>query len=259
MNRNLLSEVIHIYSRHLHKLYQQIPGHFEAEHIHEWRVGYKKLRTFLRLMDTTANFPSAFKHLFKASGEIRDRQLLLDSFPDQSKLALPVYLNRVGQELFQAKEQFVTIAEDLSFEKMEKKFLDKLPDYLSDEQLKKFVAEKKGAIRLALLAKENDISLHTIRKHLKDLLYAEKLYDQQWGLRFPVSLGIPEKVLVEITQLAGDYNDLCIRVDFLKADNTLHLPSKEAEIIGQYRIEWEEMKDAAKTELLKKINSTLSL
>lgn len=259
MNRNLLSEVIHNYSRHLHKLYERIPGHFEVEDIHEWRVGYKKLRTFLRLMNTANHLPSAFKHLFKASGEIRDKQLLINSFPDLDTKAMPVYLNRLAQELFIAKEQFVCIGEDFSFEKMEKKFLDKLPDYLSDEQLKRFVAEKKGAVRLALLAKENDLSLHTIRKHLKDLLYAEKLYDQQWGLHFPVPIGISEKVLSELTQLAGDYNDLCIQVDFLKADNTLHLPSMEAEIIRKYLVEWEGRKDAAKRELLNKINSHLSL
>jgi hypothetical protein len=85
------------------------------------------------------------------------------------------------------------------------------------------------------------------------------LYYQQWGLPFPITVGLSEKLLTELTQMAGDYNDLCIRVDFLKADNTLRLPSAETEIINRYLKEWNEKKDALKKELLQKLNSNLSI
>lgn len=202
---------------------------------------------------TVDHSPSVFKHLFTAAGEIRDRQLLSTYFQPSDMEQLSVYLNRVGQELFAAKEKFVSIGENVSFKKLGKKYEAHLPDYLSDDQLKHFIAEKKGAIRVALITKEEDNSLHTIRKHLKDLLYAIRIYDQEWGLSFPVPTGITDKSLQELSTLAGDYNDLCIQVNFLNEENTMNLPGAETALIQKYREEWLERKGVAKKELLEKL------
>lgn len=255
MKQELLADVIHKYIHHLHTLYERIPGRFDREDIHEWRVGYKKLRTFLRMTDTVKHTPSVFKHLYLAAGQIRDLQLLVNAFQSSENERLPVYLNRIGQELFKAKEAFVSIGDKVSFKKIRKKYESHMPSYLSDEQLQQFVAEKKAGVRVALMTKEDSNSLHTIRKHLKDLLYAVKIYEQEWGLPFPVPKGISEKSLQELSSLAGDYNDLCIQVNFLNMENTSHLPAMELALINRHKAEWVEKKRLAKMELLGKLEA----
>lgn len=250
MNQELLSAVIHSHLKQLQHLYEKIPGHFDKEDIHDWRMQYKKLRAFLRLCQEGFSMPPVLKHLFRYSGKIRDVQLLLSNLPDSSDGNLMIFISKLERKLFRAKELFIEEGASLSFHKWEGSFSKKLPDYLSDKRLEKFVLEKNSAIKVALLSTMDDATLHTIRKHLKDLLYAIRTYHHFWGIPFPVATGRSEKVLDQLSQLAGEHNDVCIQLSFLEGEEAKNLPEKEKIIIERWQKDWLVKKEAVKKALL---------
>lgn len=236
MQLKYLEDVINKYCHKMAEHAASIPGKFDNEDIHELRVNYKKLRAFVRLLQEDPDsgkqlaVPHDIKEVYQAGANVRDRQLFLDFLYKSIKeptILLPQFLSGINKDLFKAKEKLVIAIEEASFKDGGTKLKKTLPSFLHDEAIHRFVHRKVAAVQLILLSLENDEDLHGIRKHLKDLLYSIKIFEQEWGISFPIHAWKSEKALSDITTALGDYNDLSIAVGFLDDSAIRELPGEE--------------------------------
>lgn len=239
-----------------------IPGKFDKEDIHELRVNYKKLRAFVRLLqedlDTGKHLlvPEDIKEVYQAGAKVRDKQLFIDFIHQSIKepgILNPQLLSGINKDLFKAKEKLVVAIEEASFKDAEAKLKKSLPSFLHDEAIHRFVHRKVAAVQLILLSLENDEDLHGIRKHLKDLLYVVKIFEQEWGISFPIHAWKSEKALTDITTALGDYNDLSIAVAFLGDSTMNEYPEGEQSVLLSLKEKSCAQKSRIQEELLNKV------
>lgn len=236
-------KVIEKYAGQLRKLCDRIPGHFEEEDIHDWRVNYKKLRAFLRMVTTGIDghlpvMTSEFKKIYAAAGQVRELQLFLATLKSSATLdlkALPVYHHHLEKQLFAAKEEFIKRTDVFSFEKETDRWMLMLPEYLNDKTVRDFVQKKITAIRLLLLVTEEDEHLHSIRKNLKDIIYNIRTFGNVWGISFPVIGWKSEKQLAEIAEELGAYNDRCNALVHFEENILATLPEEETLLLQKHR------------------------
>ena len=109
MKKKLLQNIIHKHSRKLKKHIKKAGINFDEDSIHQFRVSYKELRAFLRmvLLEHTdagkANMPKYFKQAYRLSGAIRDEQLLKQQLMESSQKdpEIPItYLHFIQEIIF---------------------------------------------------------------------------------------------------------------------------------------------------------------
>jgi CHAD domain-containing protein len=263
MKRKYLEEVIDKHGHRIRKYGSQLPGHFEAETLHELRLEYKKLRAFVRLlqMDTDASkqliIPQTLKELYHTAGVVRDLQLFLPQlmvYAVKENTAIPVCLQYLEHRLFQLKEALVKAIEEVDVEKELTKITKALPKQLEDAATRKFIHLKVAAIQLTLLALEKDKELHSIRKHLKDIIYNIRIFDKDWGLSFPITAWRSEKRLQTTAEALGDFNDQCIALFFLSDVMERELPEAEKNIIKKWEAEKLSEKEESKQKITEQVH-----
>lgn len=262
MNRASQEQVIKKYSGQLAKLGRKIPGCFEVEDIHRWRVDYKRLRAFLRMSTSGAKelkplISDDLKTLYKIAGTIRDIQLFIPAF--QSALPgyfsdTPVYSSLLQRKLFIEKEDYINIYEKISFSSEEETCRHSLPDYLTTERIKKFVQENITAIRLLLIVPITDKNLHRIRKHLKDIISNIHTCSSFWGIPFPVTAWKNEKNMTDLALELGNYMDTCNKLLFFEPAYTNLLPLEEKKVLKCIQEDWMNEKDKQIKLVKEKIN-----
>jgi len=261
MKRRELEKVMEKHGRHIEKYSKHIPGSFGEEDIHELRVEYKKLRAFIRLvkLDKKAGrikMPARLKSLYHAAGKVRDLHLFIQQLTDPSKnntSTVPHYIKYLRHDLFEAKEQLVKEIERADFDKFLKDITDELPAELGDDTVKKFIHRKVATIQIILLAVETEKELHTIRKQLKDIIYDIKIFQNDWGISFPVIAWKSEKLLNDMTTKLGNFNDLCATLGFLKPFTHHEIPPEEREYIETKRQEIQQQLEQEKHVLLEQV------
>jgi CHAD domain-containing protein len=246
MKRPELQRVTDGYISQLKKHSRQIPGVFALEDIHALRVSYKKMRAFLHLLRAGTgklHIPTSLKQLYRAAGAVRDGQLFLqrmETLANQHQITLPVFLQHIQRRLFTDKEQLVQAVEQMDFKPVEKDITRLLPRTLQEEDIHRFVRVKMAAIRLILLAGEEDQALHAVRKHLKDIVYNNKTFQ---ALSLPVATSKKDQLLHETADRLGVFNDHCNTVALLQADHITGLPPEEKTVLEQWRENWLLQKD----------------
>ncbi len=241
MDRASQEQVIEKYSSHLMKLTERIPGYFKEKDIHDWRVEYKKLRAFLRMITASVNghmpiITAELKKIYRVTGTIRELSLFiaqLNTLPDVNREILPVYYTILEKKLFAAKEEFIKRTDIFHFDKEIDRWKVMPPEYLETEQVKYFVQRNITAIRLILMVPEADENLHTLRKHLKDINYNSKTFTSVWGIPFPVTAWKNEKLLIEMTEELGEFNDRCIALLYVEDLYTDSIPLNEKKIVKE--------------------------
>ena len=265
MQKPELEKIVKKYCRHIQQHTEEAPGNFYVEGIHDLRVEYKKLRAFIRLLQqddergVKLQVPLKLTEIYRSAAAIRDLQLFIPHLQEtlqDKKMQGAVYITFLQRNLFNAKENFVQVATHDSFRQMRASIIACLPAELSNHIIEKFLQLKVSAINLILLAiKNDDDDLHTIRKHLKDIVYNIKIFTTEWGIPFPVVAWKNEKRLLEIADALGNYNDLCIALSFLNNSIIYPLPQNEKKYLNGIRDEWFQKKEEMKCLLIPKIKS----
>jgi len=262
MKRKYLEEVIDKHGHRIHKYGSQLPGHFEAEDIHELRLEYKKLRAFIRLVQMNEGaskqliIPPAVKDLYHAAGAVRDTQLFrvhAAEWAAGQSISLPYYLRQLEKQLFAAKEALVKAVEEVDVDKEFQKMAKGLPKALDDAAIRKFIHQKVAAIQIILLALEKDKELHSIRKHLKDIIYNIRIFDNDWGISFPIIAWRSEKRLQHTADALGDFNDQCTALSFLSEAAGRDLPREEKAVIAQWISRKREEKESMKRNVMEQV------
>ena len=236
-------KIVEKYSGQLQKLAARIPGYFKEKDIHDWRVAYKKLRAFLRMITVMVNghvplMTKDIRKMYAAAGETRQLSLYLSVFESNVGAPIesyPAYTGTLNKQLFAAKENFTRRLDVFSFENEMARWNVMLPGYLTSDIIKTFLQKKITAIGLILLVADNDETLHALRKHLKDIIYNYKIFSTDWGIPFPVKAWDNEKVLIDIAEELGDYNDRCFAITYLEGNYTDLLPENEKYELSKIR------------------------
>lgn len=263
MKRKELERVTEQYVRSMKRYCSRIPGSFAVEAIHDLRVAYKKLRAFIRLVQQEQGaaglrLGKRLKKLYRAAGDVRDLQLLLQNIQDHAQerqLALPTFLAAVHQSLFHAKERLVQQIEKTDWNKTNEALTSALPLLLRDASIRQFVNEKVAAIHILQLVAGKEEDLHTARKHLKDLIYVERLFQAEWNISFPFPAWQTTAPLHEMATRLGNYNDRCITIAQLHAFNATALPDDEQQWRLHYLQSLEQCAEKEKSLLIQDIKA----
>jgi CHAD domain-containing protein len=261
MDKPSLETVIEEHAGELKKLAGRIPGYFDEKDVHDWRVEFKKLRAFLRMITAVVagHMPlmtSEIKKIYSLAGDIRGLQLFLTFFNEQPETGtrqFPVYEAMLQHQLFAAKEEFIKRCDIFWFEKELDRWLLMCPEYLSTIIVKQFVQQRVTAMRLIMLAPEPEANLHAYRKHVKDLIYNIRVFTNTWGIPFPVTAWKNERILSSAAEELGNFNDQCSRLSFVEEDYISQLPSEEKNALTELREQWQVKKEVAKAALIAKL------
>lgn len=262
MKRRELEHIVHKYAKHLQQYGRKIPGAFAVEDVHELRVEYKKLRAFIRLvqLDVDAGkhlaMPEKVKALYRAAGTVRDDQLFLvtvQQMAAEKEIALPQFQRSLEKKLFPAKEILVKEVERFDDHKAFDHVNDALPDYLHDQTISQFILRRVAAIRILQLALDREEELHAVRKHLKDIFYVIKIFENDWGIEFPVIAWRSEKQLSNVASALGDFNDCCNTVTLLQGSIHESLPAEEQEILVQWKDKLLQEKEASQQAMIQQV------
>lgn len=258
MKRSQLERVINKHVGQMKKYARQIPGSFVLEDIHELRVEYKKLRAFLRLLHPRRAtydvfIPHKLKALYHAAGEVRDTQLFLSIINTGKELPAPQYVSCLAKQLFDSKEKLVKEIEKMDFDEVKEAIKEHLPGSMRDGTIRKFIHRKVAAIHITLLAVERIDNLHTIRKHLKDIIHNIRIFQSDWGISFPVVAWKSEKFMVDIASRLGDFNDECRALKFLHNGCSNELPVAEQQVIENWRKEREAKREEHKLQVMQQV------
>ena len=258
MKREEIIDVFHKRLKKIKKCYSLVVQDFDIDAIHDFRVEIKKLRAFIRLLNTeTANhqikIPGRIKEFYGATGEIRNLQLheqKLVSFCSERQLDLPGhYLSVLDVLGKKEKEKAKRVGDRISFNHFEKSLIQAAPLTLSDESVQYFVLQKQRALQ-RLLQDTSDETLHEIRKILKDFLY-------NWGfISTYVSFFLPQyftdsKNIDSMTTMLGDFHDVCVAISFFNSSLTeMKNEGVEKEQCELIKKEFEDNKAHLKDEIL---------
>lgn len=255
-----LGKIADKYVRSLEKYCRNIPGSFTVEDIHELRVGYKRLRAFVRLCNEDRHarhlkMPDTVVEVYRAAGEVRDLQLFIANIVLFAKVqfALQQFTKCMQQQLFRAKEQLVKKIEKVDWDKSRKSLKQELPPGLHDTAIRQFVNRKVAAIHILQLAAEREEDLHDVRKNVKDLLLVNRVFDHDWGIAFPFPPWKNEKPVNELAEKLGDFNDECITLAFLHDDCSKDLPGEENHKLGIWRKMQQEIVEKEQQKLLQAV------
>ena len=208
--------------KHFNKLFED----FEIEEIHGFRLEMKKLRAFVRLINT--NIPEEkkikiggkIKSFYNTTGNIRNLQLhqqRVSHICDDMLLEKPVlYMQLLYNEESMLKKRAEQIADKTLYSHFRKKIIDLVPDKFNTESVQAFVIQKQHALlELIFLLDYSDEVLHEIRKVLKDLLYDWKYISSYVPSALPAYFTNKKNIEVSADRL-GEFHDLCIALHFFK-------------------------------------------
>jgi CHAD domain-containing protein len=203
-------------SRHFLKLQKGL----DPEELHDFRLEMKKLKAFLRLLNTGKShgkkirLSEDIKKYYSLTGNLRNLQLYeqrIKRLVDERHLATPVaYLALLEQETVKTIEQLKPTAEKISFQQLRKKVLEFVPSRLDASDCKYYLLLQQNALAALLIPVTNrDEALHEVRKIVKDIGYNRDYISSYMSLFLPIFL-IKKEQTDAIAEKLGVFHDLCV-------------------------------------------------
>lgn len=214
---------------------------------HDFRVEYKKLRAFLRMLMLKAadprhlKIPPSFKAMYHTAGQMRDRQLCVKRIK-ADRQAGGGALNKIRQLRKEIKEVSAkgVVLTKKDFDDMEAGMIKYLPAVLPITSGEDFVAQKLIFINGIIDKKEYaDKDLHDIRKGLKDIIYITAVY-KTFKEETPAA-SWTEEDLKKAGTLAHDlglFNDTGIALSFLQPREIRKAGAEEGKHLWAIRRRW---------------------
>ena len=249
------NKIINLFNNNLKKTckhYNNLLEDFEAEEIHDFRLQIKKLRAFIRLVNTEVakgkniKFDKGLKTFYHTTGRIRNVQLhkqKIIQWCTTLSYGTPVtYLKLLNEEETREKNTARTEAEEISFAHFKKNLVGSVPEELTAPCLQYFTILKRNEL-LALLSLSiyDDETLHNLRKILKDILYNWDYIVPYLTSVLPTYFVQKENIEFLATKL-GDFHDLCVSMCFLTPvyfDQIINEVETDNLMVINRKIEWE--------------------
>jgi HlyD family secretion protein len=248
MNREQVKHTINSHYRKLKKWSKKMEGNFEVEAIHEFRVEYKKLRAFLRMLSMQLGIAIKIsKKLEKAyhiSGSIRDLQLqqqrIVEATLGEPKKPL-AYLSLLELETTKLKPELAELFLGNTVSESRKKTDLSVLDDLPINSFKQFAKQKWEAVyAIASSGDFCDDNIHAIRKHLKDLFYNFNKYTELEQDEVPVNIwvGKDEPYFNKLLEDLGIFQDKCTAIALLKSFWINSLSKYNRNLLERIKREW---------------------
>jgi len=265
MNQEQIKHIINNHYRKLKKHIKKVSEDFDVEAIHQFRVEYKKLRAFLRMISQQLEkageikISKKLKKGYNISGSIRDLQLQQQRIMAATKQELKkpqAYLTLLQKEINKLKPELSEIFLEKPVIESKRKTHASLPEEFSLDSYKKFVQKKWGAI-YAIIASGNfsNDTIHLIRKCLKDLFYNVKIYEgEEYDiLSLSIWKGKDEKYFNNLLDELGSFQDKCTAISLLKFYWLISLNTSNMELLERIKKQWKKDKVDMKHLLVKKL------
>ena len=262
-------QIKHITNNHYRKLKKQIKivaENFDMEAIHQFRIAYKKLRAFLRMISQdyeTADEIKISKKLKKSyniSGSIRDLQLqqrILEATKQELKKP-QAYISLLQKEIEKLQPELSEIFLEKPVTESKKKTDASIPDKFELNGFSNFVQKKWEAIYAIIASRHfSDDNIHAIRKSLKDLFYNLKIYEgvEHELLSLSIWKGKDEQYFNKLLDELGSFQDKCTAIALLKSYwlNSLNIYNRE--LLERIKKGWVEDKVRMKKLLVKELKA----
>jgi CHAD domain-containing protein len=205
--RDIIDQRVDAIGTHMEK----VDGDLDKEVIHEMRVEIKTLRAFMRLLasrdDKRYNLPRKFQRLYDIAGSIRQAQLESDHLLEMD-LRLPGYNDALQLLIDKGERQWKKRYKEPIISSLNDKLTEAKYDPLKAKHVEAFVEEQLHAVHeICVMQVVTDDTLHSVRKLIKDILYALKVVKKETNGGSDAINAVPVKKLAHFADMIGDYND----------------------------------------------------
>ena len=213
MNSDKVKEVVVAQIAALNELCRGVSPGFDVESVHQFRVSFKYLRSFLRLIrmhneDKGLRLPEGYKKLYRAAGLVRDAQLesahVLQNEPD-----LQNYHALVAERLELGKKEWDRNFSTTMLAKFHKQAVNWKAFDLPEGVLANFIRHRFDSMQTQMDSRHpDDENLHLVRKDAKDIINATLLAEDESpeDMR-TVRHDIPLNELSKMADEIGEYNN----------------------------------------------------
>jgi len=264
MTKRKAAHIIHHCYARLYKHSGKVKKDFAEDAIHEFRVDYKKLRAFLRMLQLKAKeprdlkLPHSIKGMYATAGQVRDRQLCIKRIKADRQTS-GIALKKMRQLRKEIKDisANATFVSKKEFENIETALIKSLPAVLSLTAGPDFVNQKLLRINAIIAKKEfGDKDLHDIRKGLKDIIFVTAMYEN--STEESPAVGWVEDDVKQAAAMAnelGSFNDAGIALSFLSPPEIRKAETGEGKHLWAIRRRWLAQKRKLKKEILPKLQA----
>ncbi len=264
MNKAQLKHRTNAYFRKLKRLiHDMIPG-FETETIHQFRVNYKKLRAYLRML--ASKHPGGnkipisknIKNCYRICGKFRDLQLQQLRINQVESIETTPYCALLNHESERLKPLLEECISEMNTRTCKKKMADDLPESFTAEDFTKYADKLIVEINTWALSDHfTDDEIHSLRKLLKDLMYNISLYKgaEQKILSTQIFKEINEKEIEILLNELGEFQDKCRSIDLISLYWLNQLNSKSQQELSGIRKKWIKEKSAMRKKLEQRIKN----
>lgn len=227
----------------------------DEEAIHQLRVGVKKLRAFLRLagqepsIEKKLQVHSKLKKIYKYAGRVRDLQIYHHNIVAFYTKA-DSYPRKVLQQIAGAKCTLFKAIKNFNFQKSITHIKKKTPDRISKKTLGKFNHKKNKAIDRLVTTKIQDAGLHSLKKHLKDVMYSLKSFHATVQNYFPIAGKAHTHELDKLSDMLSEYLDYAVGLTLLNTALSGKLSKHDKAILERIKESWTNKKARARRRVM---------
>lgn len=225
----------------------------DVEDIHQFRVTYKKLRAFLRLVHAGGHKrPLApIKHIYTVAGEARDMQVhlpVIAAWLEQDGHEDAVYPGTLKRKIEDVVVNLRQELRGLNVQNLTDMLTEDLPAHLGKYKVEEFVHNQAVGFYEHIKDDATDEQLHTARKHLKDLVYNAGFLRAD---KVEQSFLEQHKEIKKLASLLGEYHDKQTLIAHLQALPEDGLPVNEQESLSRLQQKLNLEKQELKTTIRK--------
>src|SRR5258705_1575640 len=248
MENGRSKNITRYYLQRLYK-YSAEMKHFDKEAIHRFRVGYKKLRDFLRMAAFAVpdpgqvKLPRRLKEMYTVTGEIRDLQLCLKRIKEQqhSGHGFSKRIHSVKKEIRDLATQNKLFPDQDEFKEIEHSIVGHIPAISGNSLIMTFIRQKLAIINTIIIeGSYRDKDLHDVRKNIKDIIYVSWIFRNDLTVRKRLAASNKPGLvqLRNFSHLLGKFNDAGTALSFLKPAEIAKTRGDERQVLQSLRRRW---------------------
>lgn len=250
--------------KELNKSCDKVRKKFAAKDIHKFRTDVKKLRAFIRLISFSPDkpvkkpLPKELRKLYGITGEIRDSQLQLERIKNthQNNVELKEYADLLNSIIRNNRKKLKKKLSGNLLAASEKKIIKRLPEAFDMKRIVDFAQDKINKMEVLRQTRNNeDDDIHSIRKNLKDVMYAVQMIDDSLKPSFPtVFSGADDKNKMEqLSDQLGLFTDMSAALSYTEPGYIKKVNADEKKQLLLLRTQWLKRKQEIREAVLKEL------
>jgi CHAD domain-containing protein len=182
MKKQLIIRKTRRYYRKLQLAFKQMKRTYDKEAIHQFRLSYKRLNAFLRMIASKKSnkdlvMPLKLKKIYKHTGTLRALQLQVSAFEGVSNSTATPYLEKLQSSMQKASEQLRKQLHGKRLNKYHDENLSSVKECFGSNDYILFIEGKLAGLSDSVNQKQVSCdALHAVRRVLKDLFYTQKVF-----------------------------------------------------------------------------------